>query len=66
MAEFCPLSVETGPSSDQSFIHSKGSFIPSRGCVVKNISNDDGDTRRVQTFEQSFISRETFYGDPLL
>lgn len=62
--EFCPPRVETRPSSDQSVIHSKGSFIPSRGGVVKNISNDDTDTRWLQTFEQSFISHEMFYCDP--
>lgn len=62
--EFCPSRAETRPSSDQSVIHSKGSFIPSRGGVVKNISNDDSDTRWVQTFEQSFISHEVSYCDP--
>lgn len=33
--EFCPYSGEARPSSDQSFILSKGSFILSLGYVVK-------------------------------
>lgn len=62
--EFCPSSGETRPSSDQSFIQSKGSFIPAQGYVVKNISNDDSDTQWVKTFEPSFISHEMFDCDP--
>lgn len=62
--EFWPSSAEARPSSDRSFIRSKGSFILSQGYVVKNISNDDSDTQWVKTFGQSFISHEMFYCDP--
>lgn len=56
--------MEFWPSSDRPFIGSKGSFIRSQGCVVKNISNDDSDPRWVETFRPSFISHEMFYCDP--
>lgn len=56
--EFCPYSGKARPSSDQSFILSKGSFILSQGYVVKNISNDDSNTQWVKMLERSFISRE--------
>lgn len=62
--EFWPSSAEARPSSDRSFIQSKGSFILTQGYVVKNISNDDSDTQWVKTFGQSFISHEMFYCDP--
>lgn len=62
--ELCPSSAAARPSSDQSFIQSKGSFILAQGYVVKNIANDDSDTQWVKTFEQSFISHEIFYCDP--
>lgn len=62
--EFWPSSAGARPSSDWSFIQSKGSFILSQGYVVKNISNDDSDTQWVKTFGQSFISHEMFYCDP--
>lgn len=46
------------PSSGQSFILSKGSFILSQGYVVENIPNDDSNTHWVKMLEQSFMSRE--------
>lgn len=64
LVELRPSSAGARPSSDQSFIQSKSSFILSRGHVVKNISNDDSDTQWVKTFGQSFISHEMFYCDP--
>lgn len=63
LMEFCPYSGKARPSSDQSFILSKGSFILSQGYVVKNISNDDSNTQWVKMLEQSFISREISYRD---
>lgn len=58
LMEFCSYSGKARPSSDQSFILSKGSFILSQGYVVKNISNDDSNTQWVKMLERSFISRE--------
>lgn len=56
--ELCPYSGEARPSSERSFILSKGSFILSQGYVVKNISNDDSNTQWVKMLKQSFISPE--------
>lgn len=46
------------PSSGQSFILSKGSFILPKGYVVKNIPNDDSNTRWLKMLEWSFTSHE--------
>lgn len=61
--EFCPYSGKARPSSDQSSILSKGSFILSQGYVVKNISNDDSNTQWVKMLKRSFISCEMSWRD---
>lgn len=49
--EVCPYSGKVRPSSGQSFILSKASFILPQSYVVKNIPNDDSNTQWVKMLE---------------